>query len=184
MGFKLVDNYVLPSAASTVTIGGGSSGSSTYNYAIPTSTNNPHFVVIQNVGPSTDDVSLYCRVTKSGSADTTSNYDHAAKILRNNTSFSNTGGNNASSATFAFSLGNGTNEKANAVLYLYNFADTSEYSFVVVESIFQDLTPNLLSYTGGIVHTVASASDGVSFTMESGVNINAGAEFTLYGLKK
>ena len=37
---------------------------------------------------------------------------------------------------------------------------------------------------GGIVHTVASASDGVSFTMESGVNIEAGAEFALYGLKK
>jgi hypothetical protein len=37
---------------------------------------------------------------------------------------------------------------------------------------------------GGIVHTVASASDGVSFTMESAVNINTGAEFALYGITK
>lgn len=148
------------------------------------STYNVYKLIVSNMQPVTDNKNMIFHITKSGSADTTSNYDHAARILQNNTSFSNTGGNNGSSATFAFSLGNGTNEKANAVLYLYNFADTSEYSFVVVESIFQDLTPNLLSYTGGIVHTVASASDGVSFTMESGVNINAGAEFTLYGLKK
>ena len=38
MGFKLVDNYVLPSAASTVTIGGGSSGSTDNRFDSTSST--------------------------------------------------------------------------------------------------------------------------------------------------
>ncbi len=148
------------------------------------STYDVYMVRVSNVQPVTDNKNLIFRITKSGSADTTANYDHSAKLLRGNTTFSTTSGTNATSSTFAFSLGNATGEKANAILYLFNFPNASEYSFMTVESNFLDLTPNLVGFQGGIVHTVASASDGVSFEMESGVNINTGAEFTLYGLKK
>jgi len=148
------------------------------------STYDVYMLRMSNVQPVTDNKNCLFRITKSGSADTSANYDKAGKLLYANTSFGNDTGTNGTSTTFAFSLGNGTGEKANAILYLFNFANASEYSFMTVESNFLDLTPNLVGFQGGIIHTVASASDGVSITMESGVNINTGAEFTLYGLKK
>ena len=148
------------------------------------STYDVYKLVISNMQPVTDNKNSIFHITKSGSADTTSNYDHAFRSLRAATSFGTSSGTNASSATFAWSEGNGTGEVANAVLYLFNFANASEYSFMTVESNWYGADSNLYGAQGGIVHTVASASDGVSLTMESGVNINTGAEFTLYGLKK
>ena len=148
------------------------------------STDDVYMVRVSNMQPVTDNKNMVFHITKSGSADTTSNYDHSAMKLYSNTSYGNTGGANASSATFAWSLGNGTGEKGNAILYLFNFPDASEYSFITAESSFLNMTPELVGFQGGIVHTVASASDGVSFTMESGVNIEAGAKFALYGFKK
>ena len=148
------------------------------------STYNVYKVVVQNVQPVTDNKNLQLRVTKSGTAQSDSEYDTGGKNLNASQSFSNSSGTNATSVTFAFSLGNGTNETANAILYLFNFANASEYSFITAESSFLNLTPSLVGFQGGYVHTVASASDGVSFQMESSVNINTGASFKLYGLKK
>ena len=148
------------------------------------STYDVYMVRVSNMQPVTDNKNMVLHITKSGSADTTSNYDTAYEVLRANTSFSTSSGTGASSATFAWSQGNNTGEKANGIFYLFNFPNASEYSFVTVESNWLDVTPNFLGAMGGLVHTVASASDGVSFTMESGVNIEAGAEFALYGLKK
>ena len=148
------------------------------------STYDVYMVRYSNMQPVTDNKNMVFHITKSGSADTTSNYDHALENLKVNASFSTSSGTNASSATFAWSQGNGTGEKANGILYLFNFPNASEYSFISVEANWLNLTPDYMGAIGGIVHTVASASDGVSFTMESGVNIEAGAEFALYGLKK
>ena len=148
------------------------------------STYDVYMVRMSNVQPVTDNKNCLFRITKSGEADTTSNYDSADKGLRTGGSFYNNSGTNATSRTFAHSLGNGTGEKANVILYLFNFANASEYSVITVESSFVNVLGELNGSQGGIVHTVESASDGVSFTMESSVNINTGAEFTLYGLKK
>tara|TARA_R100001594_G_scaffold82398_1_gene116906 strand:+ start:1739 stop:2263 length:525 start_codon:yes stop_codon:yes gene_type:complete len=148
------------------------------------STYRVYMVRMSNVQPVTDNKNMVFHITKSGSADTTSNYFHTASQFKSETGFSTTAGTSASSATFAWSMGNGTGEKANAILYLFNFANANEYSFITAESSWYNLTPNLRSFQGSILHKVESASDGVSFTMESGVNIEAGAEFALYGLKK
>tara|TARA_R110002012_G_scaffold236058_1_gene409755 strand:+ start:206 stop:730 length:525 start_codon:yes stop_codon:yes gene_type:complete len=148
------------------------------------STYDVYKLVISNMQPVTDNKNSIFHITKSGSADTTANYDYAYKFLNAAGSFGNSSGTNGTSSTFAWSQGNGTGEVANAVLYLFNFANASEYSFMTVESGWRDITPDFVGAQGGIVHTVASASDGVSITMESGVNINTGAEFTLYGLRK
>ena len=148
------------------------------------STYDVYMVRISNVQPVTDNKNMISHITKSGSADTTANYDHAFKSLRAGSSFGTSSGTNASSFTFAWSQGNGTGEKANAILYLFNFPNASEYSFITVESNWFGADSNLYGAQGSLAHTVASASDGVSFTMESGVNIEAGAEFALYGLKK
>ena len=140
-------------------------------------------VSVSNVQPVTDNKNLQLRVTKSGTAQSDSEYDSAGKNLQTSGSFGNSSGSNATSVTFAFSLGNQTNETANAILYLFNFAN-AEYSFITSESNFLNGTPSLVGFQGGHVHTVASASDGVSFEMESSVNINTGASFKLYGLVK
>jgi len=178
MGFKLVDNYVLPSAASTVTIGGGSSGSSTYNYAIPTSTNNPHFVVIQNVGPSNDDVSLYCRVTKSGSADTSSNYDTTHKNMYDQTyNVSNTF--NASENMMNMgNCGTGNSETHNAYFWLYNFGSSTLSSVMSRTHMNVSSGQRLYGQIGGTSQSVASATDGLVFYFASG-NIAKGS-FTMY----
>lgn len=140
--------------------------------------------VISNVQPATDNKNMIFHITKSGSADTTANYARAGKLLYANTTFGNDAGAGGTSTTFAFSIGNASGETANAVLYLFNFAQASEYSFFTAESSWLDANGVLNSFQGGGVHTVASASDGVSITIESGININAGAKFSLYGLKK
>ena len=129
-----------------------------------------------------DNVAMYVRVTKSGSADTTSNYDLAFKNLRVETSFSNTGNQNESYLNFG-NMGTGTSETQQGTMYLFNFANASEYSFMTVERSNLMADPNYLyGQVGGACHTVASASDGLQFYISSG-NIASG-EFKLYGLRK
>jgi hypothetical protein len=129
-----------------------------------------------------DNVAMYVRVTKSGSADTTSNYDLAFKNLRIETSFSNTGNTDESYLNFG-NMGTGTSETQQGVAYLFNFPNASEYSFMTIDRTNFMSDPNYLyGQIGGAVHTVASASDGLHFYISSG-NITSG-EFKLYGLSK
>jgi len=73
-------------------------------------------------------------------------------------------------------LDNASFAGSNGVYYLFNFANSSEFSFVTIES----------THFQSTVHTVASASDGVFISFDnfaSGSTIETG-KFTLYGLKK
>jgi len=169
---KLIQKETITSGVSTVTLTGIDS---TYDV---------YMIRVSNVQPVTDNKNMNCQITKSGVAQSDANYDYAFKTLKANTSFGNVGVTNATQFTFADSLGNGTGETVNAIMYLFNFANASEYSFMTVESARLNLTPDFTAHQGGIVHTVASASDGIKFFMESSVNMNTGAEFALYGLKK
>ena len=119
------------------------------------------------------------RVTKSGTDDTTSNYDYASVQLSGDRAFTDVSQTNNSS------FGIDSLEDSdfwNGVLYLYNFANASEYSFITYELAHTESNLDLRSQQGGGVHTVASASDGLSFYPASG-NIVTGT-MTLYGLKK
>jgi len=118
------------------------------------------------------------RVTKSGTPDTTSNYDRANKILRNDTTFSNDSGTNETFWYLEY-IGNDVSEASNGIMYLFNFSNASEYSFLTMEITSSDnANPTLKGRQGGAVHTVASASDGIQIFPNSG-NITAGT-FTLY----
>ena len=168
----LIEKTTLGSGTASVTLDGIDS---TYDV---------YMIRVSNVQPVTDNKNIICNITKSGSADTTSNYDIVGQGFISTGAFGDEGGNNASSFTIGASLGNGTGEKLNGLLYLYNFASSSEYSMILVESCSLNLTPAVTGYQSAVVHTVTSASDGIKFAMESSVNINTGAEFALYGLKK
>jgi len=136
-----------------------------------------YLFVGNNITPSTDDVSLFGRITKGGTADTTANYDVAYKNMNSSGSFSNSGSANETSINFS-NNGTGTSESQQIILYLYNFNNSSEYSFLTREHLRVGSDQNLFGQQGGIVHTVASASDGLHFYQASG-NIASGT-FTLY----
>jgi len=137
-----------------------------------------YMIAMNNIVPVDNSRNLFVRVTKSGTPDTTSNYDVAGKQLRTDTTFSNSASTNSDKFLIHFNQGNLTGEANNIIYYLYNFNSSSEYSFITFEETGFNSTPNLMGNQGGGVHTVASASDGVHFYMSAG-NIASGT-FTLY----
>jgi hypothetical protein len=145
------------------------------------STYDVYMLKYNKVIPDTDAQYFRIRVTKSGTADTTANYDWAFKKLDSTTTFGNRTNTNQTYWETE-QLGTSTQEQNNGVLYLFNFNNASEYSFVTVEESTFNTIQQLTGRQGGGVHTVASASDGIQFIMQSG-NIASGT-FTLYGLKK
>ena len=166
----LIDS-VTASNSATVSLG-GSDWDSSYNV---------YMVEYNNVVADTDAQYFRIRVLKSSSADTTSNYDQAYKKLDSTTSFP-TRQNENQAYWSTEELGTSTQVQNNGVLYLFNFNNGSEYSFITLEeSSFNSLSQST-GRQGGGVHTVASASNGIQFFMASG-NIASG-EFKLYGLRK
>ena len=117
------------------------------------------------------------RITKSGTAQSDSEYDFASKQLFASTSFVDNAQVNQTSFIDLY-IGNNTGEMANGLMYLYNFNNSSEFSFVTREQVSLSFVPQLQGVMGGGVHTVASASDGVNYFMASG-NLTGGT-FTLY----
>ena len=145
------------------------------------STYNVYKVVLNDVHSVDDNVGVYVRVTTSGTADSDSQYDYANKGLRADTTFDNNSDENEDKVIFGLD-GTGTGESMNGIFYLFNFNNASEYSFLTHEVSYRNAAGVLKGDTGGIVHTVTEANDGVNFFMQSG-NISSG-EFKLYGLKK
>ena len=117
------------------------------------------------------------RITKSGTAQSDSEYDFASKQLFASTSFVDNAGVNQTSFIDLY-IGNNTGEMANGLMYLYNFNNSSEFSFVTREQVSLSHVAQTQGVMGGGVHTVASASDGVNYFMASG-NLTGGT-FTLY----
>ena len=121
---------------------------------------------------------LYMRVTKSGTADTTSNYDNAGELHRG-------AGNNDKSATnqtwwltWLQGTSSTSTTRLNGVIQLHNFNSATQYSYVTMEAVNWIATQTLEGTTFGMTHTVASASDGVWFDFNSG-NVQSGV-FSLY----
>jgi len=117
------------------------------------------------------------RVTKSGTADTTANYDFGDKQLFAGTSYTN---GQVANQTSIFNLYQGINtgEAQNGLIYLYNFNSGSEYSYLLRDQVSYSYVPQLQGVVGGAVHTVASASDGIEYKMSVGT-LQSGT-FTLY----
>ena len=137
-----------------------------------------YMVAFQNIAGSTDSQAVRTRFTVSGTADSSANYDVAQKVLRANTTFSNSSGTNDTRTANFVVGGTATQEVANGIYYCYNFNNSSEYSFCTWELVQRDASGNLAGSQGGGVLTVAQATDGIQFFYESG-NIASGT-FTLY----
>ena len=168
-----IDEEIVTSAVASVELGGANWDSSYDVYMVKVSFQ--RFATSNNV--------LRYRFTVGGSADTSLNYDSAYKLLRADTTFNNISSTNQDHlrASVAYT---GTGDANNMLLYLFNFNNASEYSFVTQEGA--DYDPNVatvIARTGGGVLTVAQATDGITFYGSNGGNFDSG-KFTLYGLKK
>ena len=165
-----IDEEIVTSAVASVTLTGIDSTYDVYKF------------IINGITADTDSSLIKIRVTKSGTPDTTSNYDEAAKQLKAFAVFVNNSDTNATSWGLN-NIGTNANSSSHITAYLFNFANASEYSFVTLEENTADTSTNVRGKQGGGVHTVASASDGVNVFLSTGGNIDGGT-FTLYGLKK
>ena len=168
-----IDEEIVSSAVASVTLG-GSDWDSSYDVYV---------VKVNNVVPDTDSQLFNMRFLASSSQDTSANYDFTAKQYRTNTTFGSTARTNDTSFDRLCSLGTGTGEQANGIIYLFNFNNASEYSFMTYEEVARASNTSVAGLQGGGVLTVAQATNGIQFFMASG-NIDTGAKFTLYGLKK
>jgi len=171
-----VDEEIVSSAVASVTLG-GSDWDSSYDV---------YMVRLNNVTNSSTGAyyNLYARVLTSGTPQTDSNYDNAHKGLWANGGFQNVSSVNQTSFTISGSGmdNNGTSESLNGVMYLFNFNNASEYSFVTLEASLLNADAQLYGLQGGNVKTTAEANNGIQFFF-SGENINSGT-FSLFGLKK
>jgi hypothetical protein len=141
-------------------------------------------VTFSNIFASADD-DMQIRVTTSGTADSDSEYDIASKDLKTSGSYGNTSGTNQTKWDFSAGIGTSGTNSHNGIMYLFNFNNSSEYSFVTMENatMRNDATDELFGFQGGGVHTVAETNDGINFFLASGNNI-AGGTFKLYGIVK
>jgi hypothetical protein len=138
-----------------------------------------YMVAMNNVTP-TADTNFEMRVLASSSVQSTANYDRAYKALRTDTTFSNSNSSNQTSNLIngGSNVGTGTGEQFNCIQYLYNFNNSSEYSFFTNETSFLNGDTALFGVQGGGVYTVAEAHNGVNYFFTTG-DIEAGT-FTLY----
>jgi len=145
------------------------------------STYDVYQVVASNIVPASDSQAIRIRVGTGGTPDSDSEYDMAFKVFESNTGFNNHSEVNQTSWR-GVTYGTGTGEAGNLNIYCFNFANSSNFSYITLEENVFTNAAHLASFTGGAVHTVAEANDSISFHMASG-NIASGT-FTLYGLKK
>ena len=145
------------------------------------SDNSVYMVAFHSLSTSLNNEVLKARVTTSGTPDSDSEYDRAYKVLRTSTSFANVSSTNLTSWAYN-TLGTATGEIGNCIMYLFNFNNSSEYSFMTLETAELTNSAELQGIAGGGVHTVAETNDGINIFVDSG-NIDSGT-FTLYGLKK
>ena len=145
-----------------------------------TTTDDVYLVAMNNVRPTTDDKDLFCRVTVGGTADSASEYDAAYKQLRADTDNGNYNQTNNTSWRLEYAIGNVAGEEMfNGLMYLYNFNDSSEYSYMTLEGSNRLQGQNLLAETGGGVQTVTQSCNGLEFFWESSSTFASGT-FTLY----
>ena len=135
-----------------------------------------------NIRPSSDNKNIGFQFTKSGSADATANYDNKMQFHRTDTTFTGTATTDGTSVTITASAGNDAGFSSNGIMHLFNLP-TTQYSYGTIQNVYMNLNTMLGGYHGSFVHTVASATDGIKFTAESGDNWASG-KIRLYGLKK
>lgn len=149
-------------------------------------TNDVYLVAMRGITSEDDGMQMRTRVLKGGgtSADTTSNYDLAGEEMKAHTSFGALARTNDSYWRADFNTGNVAGEEIQQIMYLHNWYKSDEYSYLTFESAFLNTSNQFYANTGGMVHTVASASTGIQFYFggDGNSHVSAGT-VTLYKIK-
>tara|TARA_E500000318_G_scaffold108164_1_gene118500 strand:- start:24 stop:545 length:522 start_codon:yes stop_codon:yes gene_type:complete len=163
-----VDTETVSSAVASVTLTGIDS-------------DDVYMLAISNLTPATVNADMKLRVTESGTASPDSDYDRSAKLLRNDTTFSNLADTNTDGWLLSGSLNNTDGKGFGCIVYIYNANNSSEYTFTTHETAYmsEDLT-TLLGIQGGGVYTQTTAVDGVNITMVGPTSDIQSGTFTLY----
>jgi|DEB0MinimDraft_4_1074332.scaffolds.fasta_scaffold22636_2 hypothetical protein len=174
-----IDEEIVTSPVASVTLGGADWDSSYDVYMVRH--NN-----VKNDKTSGGYEYLCARVLTSGAAQSDANYDLAGKGLWANGAFQNNSFNNQ---TYWYIYGAGefgdqAVETNNGILYLFNFNNSSEYSFMTQEIVNLNSDGQMYGNQGGGVKTTAEANNGLQFFYSGTGNIQTGSQFVLYGLKK
>ena len=168
---KKIQETTVSSAVSSVTLTGINSTFDVYK------------LVVNNVHPSVADSNLGIRVTESGTANSTSNYDLSAKFLRTAVSFGNSSLTNQDKFGFGSFIGAGDpGDRTQGVFYIFNANNSSEFTFITFEKVQTAESDEITGNMGGGVFTSTSTVDGVHIFINTG-NMETGT-FTLYGLRK
>ena len=165
MGLLQVSTNTVSSAVASVTLTGIDS-------------DDVYMLAVNNYVPSTDAQDMKIRVIESGTPNSSSNYDIAAKLLRADTTFGNDKNTNDTSFDCSTAIGNDTGECANWIFYIYNANNSSEFTFFTQETVQLAHTALLIGRQGGCVFTSASQVEGIQMFGGSG-NIASGS-FSLY----
>ena len=165
MGLLQVSTNTVSSAVASVTLTGIDS-------------DDVYMLAVNNYVPSTDAQDMKIRVIESGTPNSSSNYDIAAKLLRADTTFGNDKNTNDTSFDCSTAIGNDTGECANWIFYIYNANNSSEFTFFSQQTVQLAHTALLIGRQGGCVFTSARQVEGIQMFAGSG-NIQSGT-FTLY----
>jgi hypothetical protein len=133
-----------------------------------------------NVSFNTDAKDISLRVLESGTPNTTTNYDQAFKLLRTDTTFSNSSSTNANNFDVTTAIGNDTGETSQGIIYIYNAFNSSEFTFFTLEQCQISHTALFLGKQGGAVFTSASQVNGIQILGAIGSSSFRQGTFTLF----
>ena len=140
------------------------------------------YQVIINDCVGENETNFNMRVTTSVTAQSDSNYDTASIVFKSFSGFGTTTDENEAQFKINSAVGSDSNESTNHIIYLFNFPNSSEFSFYTNESIKLNASGQAEAFMGGGMKTTAEANDGVNFFFSSG-DIETGS-FQLFALVK
>lgn len=161
MGLVQVDKSIVTSAVTSVALNG-------------ITTDDIYMIAINNFDSGQNNDNIYLRVNKSSSAQTDSEYDYSFQNLSCTNAISD---RNASNQDKILLFENISAGGGNGIFYLYNFNSSSEFSYGNSQNVMNISNQNQ-GANGGWVHTIASASNGVTI-LGTGTN-NLTGQFVLY----
>lgn len=160
------------------------SSDATINFTGLDSTYKTYWLVMSNVQPATDNVSLLLRVgTGAGPTyDTGSNYKFSTFAYDSSGSGSSSANNSTNSINIVVGgQGNTSQELLGGNIFIYNPSDSSYFTYLTTNICLRDASGNITNINGSGMYAVTTAVTAIRLYYGSG-DVSIG-EFTLYGLK-
>ena len=140
-----------------------------------------HYLTVENISVSTDNVDLKMRYFENGVEESASVYQMAGQYGIAGGTASESKSTAESSVFISSTIGNATNERGHCYVYMYNLGNSSKYSFDTFHSSTIKNTGQFMYFFGGGVLPQASTVDQIKLFVPSGT---FSATAKLYGVKQ